>query len=249
LSKLAPSEVVGWHAASQKLIGLLVFPAGALIAALYPVLCRLFAQDHAAYVETAGSVIRASLMFVVPAAFGCGLFPEIGVMILGKEGYGPVADNLRFLSVFVFLVYFSMPVGSVLLAGGRARVWSLVQGICVVSSLVLNPLLIPWFQDKTGNGGLGVCVSTTVSEALMVGIGVWLLPSGTLGMKALKALLSALAAGAAMSLVAWLMSGLHVLLAVPFALVAFVLVAWATGGFAKNQIDLVRDVVRRKANA
>jgi Na+-driven multidrug efflux pump len=146
----------------------------------------------------------------------------------------------------VFLVYFSMPVGSALLAGGRARVWSLVQGICVISSLVLDPLLIPWFQERTGNGGLGVCVSSTVSEALMVGIGIWLLPRGALGMKTLKSLLSALAAGGAMALVAWIMSGLHVLFAVPVALAAFVVVAWVTGGFDKKQVELVRGVIRRK---
>ena len=43
-------------------------------------------------------------------------------------------------------------------------------------SLVLNPLLVPWFQQRAGNGGLGVSVATVVSEVLMVAGGFWLAP-------------------------------------------------------------------------
>ena len=36
LGKLAPPEAVGWYAVSRKLVGVLLVPAGALTAALYP---------------------------------------------------------------------------------------------------------------------------------------------------------------------------------------------------------------------
>ena len=45
LAKLSTTEALGWLAAARKLVGVLVFPAGALVSALYPTLCRLHAED------------------------------------------------------------------------------------------------------------------------------------------------------------------------------------------------------------
>jgi O-antigen/teichoic acid export membrane protein len=45
LSKLTSPEVVGWHAAAQRLSGTLTLPATALVAALYPTLSRLLVED------------------------------------------------------------------------------------------------------------------------------------------------------------------------------------------------------------
>ena len=120
LSKLAPAEVVGWHAAARKLAGVLVFPASALIAALYPTLCRLYADDERAFRETANGALRTSALVVGPVALGTALFADDAIRIFSKEAFGPAADNLRYLAPLIFLVYFSMPLGSSLLAAGAS---------------------------------------------------------------------------------------------------------------------------------
>jgi O-antigen/teichoic acid export membrane protein len=180
MSKFAATESMGWYAAARKLVGILIFPASALVAALYPTLCRLHAEDESAYHKTAGDALFAVSLFVLPVALGCGLFPEVGVAIFGQQNFAPAADDLRILAPYVFLVYFSMIIGSCLVSAGRQNGWTTVQLGSVIVSAVLDPPLISWFQSHHGNGGLGVCTAAVISEVFMVCGGLWLLPKGIL---------------------------------------------------------------------
>jgi O-antigen/teichoic acid export membrane protein len=246
MAKLVPDEVVGWHAAARRLTGVLVFPANAIIAALYPTLCRLHAENHDEYLRTASSAIRTTTILAVPLALGCFLYPDIGVRIFSRDSFGAAEDNLRILAGFLFLVYFSMPLGCALLAGGKQRAWSTVQVACIAFSVTLDPLLIPWFQERAGNGGLGVCVATLVSELFMVGLGVWLSPRGLFDRKLLRQLGLALAAGGVMFGIARLLGGLTVFVAAPLAMTAYVLCLWFIGGLDKDQIAAFRGIFARK---
>jgi O-antigen/teichoic acid export membrane protein len=246
MAKLVPDEVVGWHAAARRLTGVLVFPANAIIAALYPTLCRLHAENHDEYLRTASSAIRTTTILSVPLALGCFLYPDIGIRIFSRDSFGAAEDNLRILAGFLFLLYFSMPLGCALLAGGKQRAWSMVQIACIVFSVILDPVLIPWFQERSGNGGLGVCVATLVSELFMVGLGVWLTPRGLFDRKLLRQLGLVLAAGGAMYAIARLLGGLTVFAAAPIAVVGYVLCLWLIGGLDKDQIAAFRGIFARK---
>lgn len=246
LSRLAPLEVVGWHAAAVKLLGALVFPAAALISALYPTLCRLHAEDQAAFLETASGALRTASLLSAPLAFGTLLFADDAIRIYSRDRFGPAADNLRFLAPLILLVYFSMPLGSSLLASGRQRAWAGVQMLCVVTSLALDPVLVPWFQLRMGNGGLGICVAAVVSEVLMVTGGLWLLPKGIVNRALAKSIGLTLASGLGMTVVARLLSGGPAWIAAPCSVLAYLALLWAMGGIDKQQLALVTSVIDRK---
>jgi O-antigen/teichoic acid export membrane protein len=180
MSKFATTDSIGWYAAARKLVGILLFPATALVAALYPTLCRLYVEDQGAYRKTSADALFAVSLFVLPVALGCGLFPELGVAIYGQQNFAPAATDLRVLAPYVFMVYFSMVIGSCLVSAGRQNAWTAVQLGSVLVSTALDPLLISWFQAHYGNGGLGVCVATVISEVFMISGGLWLLPKGIL---------------------------------------------------------------------
>lgn len=246
LSKLSTPEVVGWHAAAFKLIGLVLFPATALLTALYPVLCRLFAEDHDSYVSTTRTTLQTSVMMLVPVSLGCALFPQLGLLVYGDQEFGPVVQNLRVFAAYVFLVYLSMPLGSAVLAAGRARGWSLVQVFCVATSLCLDPILVPYFQKHYGNGGLGICWSVVAAECVVVAFGLWMLPRGILSWGMLRALLPPLAGGVAMVVVAKLTSDLSEFIAVPACGIAYLACLWATGGFGREEVGFLKSVVARR---
>src|SRR6266545_840390 len=246
LSWLAPVEAVGWLAAARRLVGVLVYPANALITALYPTLCRLYADDREGYQRTVRNGLRIAAMLAVPLAMGCALYPDIGIRIFSRKQFGPAEDDLRILSIFVALVYFSMVLGVALLAAERARLWAMVQFLCVIVSAALDPILVPWFQTRFGNGGLGVCVSNVGSEVLMTGAGIWLTPRGVFDRPLRRQLLLALVAAGAMAAVARLLSGFSSFIAAPFALSTYAVCLWATGGLDKEQVEVVRSIVARK---
>jgi len=246
LDKLAPSEVMGWFAVTRRLLGVLLFPASALLGALYPTLCRLHTSDLDGFVRMSRGALYSVALAVVPVALGCGLYPEIGISIFSREAFGPAEDNLRISAVFLFLVYFSMPLGICILAAGKQRAWSLVQAMCVVVSLVLDPRLVPWFQRRMGNGGLGLCIAGVASEALVVGCGIALAPRGIFDRRFARAILLALLAGAAMALVAYGLRSITPFVAAPIAVMVYGAVLVATGGIEKSQLAEARAMVARR---
>src|SRR5262249_39699834 len=157
----------------------------------------------------------------IPVALGCALFPQIGVAFFSRESFRPAEDNLRVMAFMVALVYFSMPLGSCLLAAGKQKMWSLVQCLCVVVSLVLNPLLVPFFQGRMGNGGVGLGVASVISEALMIGFGIALVPRGVIDRRLTRLIGLTLVAGAAMAGAAFLAKSLTVFVAAPLSLAVY----------------------------
>lgn len=246
LSKLAPAEVMGWFAVSRRLIGVLLFPATALIGALYPTLCRLHIDEPDSYANVARGAFQGVALLAVPVAVGCALYPELGVAIFSRRSFGAAETNLRILSVFLFLVYFSMPLGTCIMAAGKQRAWSIVQGLCVLVSLVLDPLLVPWYQARTGNGGLGLCIAAVASEAVVVGCGIALTPRGVFDSKLVRSILLALASGGAMALVSRLAQSLTPWLAAPLSVIAYGVALWLTGGVDRDQIAAAKSTIFRK---
>ena len=211
----------------------------------YPTLCRLHATDPEGFRRTIKSALRGTSLLVFPVALGCFLYPDIGIAFYDRRSFLPAEGNLRVLAIFVFLLYFTMPLGISIVAAGRQHAWTIVQSSCVLVSLVLDPLLVPWFQRHAGNGGIGVCVATVISEIFMVGAGLWLLPKGVLGKTLLRKLGSALLAGACMVLVALVLSNLNSFVRAPLAVLAYVAALWATRGIEPNQLLAMRGMLRR----
>jgi O-antigen/teichoic acid export membrane protein len=225
---------------------LLVFPAGALIGALYPTLSRLFTEDLDGYKQTASGALRAVSLLVVPVALGCALFPDIGAVIFGREAFGRAGEDLQILAVFLFLLYFSMPLGTAVLASGKRKAWSVVQSLCVGVSALLDPVLVPWSQRRSGNGGVGLCTATVISEAIVVGCGIALAPRGVFDRRLVRSILLALVAGGAMAVTARLARPLTSFVAAPISVLVYGAALLMTGAIEKEQADDVRSYLGRK---
>jgi O-antigen/teichoic acid export membrane protein len=250
LSKLAPVATVGWNAVARRLIGTLVLPASALISAMYPTLARLHAEGGPSYLETTRAALRGTIVLAAPIAVCCWVYRDVGLMIFGHDGFGQAEGNLRVLSIYLFLMYISMPIGSALMAAGHQKQWAISQFVCVAASAILDPLLIPWFQTHYGNGGIGVCIASAVSETAMVAIAIGLFPQRLFDRALILILLKSALAGAAMVGVARLLSIISPFIAAPLVLVTYLGVLWLLGGLDRSQLDLFRGAIsRRKAHS
>lgn len=245
LSRLAPGPVIGWHGAAAKAVGILIFPATTLGAALYPTLARLFREDRPVFLRLARLGYELLLLLGVPAAAGTILFADtIVALAFGRSGFAPAADNLRILSVFVLLVYLNIVGGYVLAAAGREKAWAVAQSLCLVISLVFDPILIPILQARTGNGGLGVCLAMAASEICMTAAAAALLPRGVLDRHLLGCALRTLAAGAAMGAAGALLSRWSVAAAVAGSALVYLVVVNAIGGVTAEHRELARTLLR-----
>jgi O-antigen/teichoic acid export membrane protein len=246
MSHFASADALGWYAASRKLLGILVFPAAAVGGSLYPTLVRQFATDTAGFRSTLQGALRVLCLVVFPLALGCALFPQLGVMIFNATTYAPAEQNVRVLSLWLFLLYFSVPLSQCIMASGRRGLWAGVQFGCVIISAVADPLLIAWFQAHGGNGGLGVCIATVGSEVLMVAGAVMLVPSGVLDWSVLRVMGRPALAGAAMAAVGLLMAPYNVVLGAVLAVIAYSLVLFLSGAVSAADLQSILATVRRR---
>jgi O-antigen/teichoic acid export membrane protein len=211
-------------------------------------LSRLWVEDKEEFVRVTRGALHSVALLVMPMALGCALYPALGVSIFGKQSFGPSEDDLRVLSLFLFLVYFTMPIGICVLAAGKQRAWSLVQCLCVVVSLVFDPLLTPWFEHKYKNGGLGPSVASVISELFVVSLGLWLMPRGVFDARFRRTLFFAVISGGAMATVAWLLRSINPFLAAPVAVLAYAAALYGTGEITRDDIHKVKGAVLRKLN-
>jgi O-antigen/teichoic acid export membrane protein len=249
LSKLAPPEVMGWFAVSRRLLGALLLPASALIGALYPTLCRLHTHDKDGFNRATNGALRSIALLIAPVALGCAFFPQLGVSLFSRQMFRPAEDNLRVMAAFIPLVYLSMPLGTAIMAAGRQGAWSLVQCLAVVISIVLDPLLVPIFQSRYGNGGLGLGVAAVISEVVMVGFSLALLPKGILDRQLAR--LSGALSLSALAFVAtvWICRGLPAVIGAVAACVAYAVGLWLTGAVDAQQLRTIAGALGRKLPA
>ncbi len=246
LSKLTSAKELGWQAAAQRLMGLINMPASALGAALYPTLARLYTENREEYKSTVTRALQGTGLLAIPATLGCAIYREVGVQLYGDHSFKPIEQNLLVLSSLVFLLYFSMPVTVSILAAGRHRPFAIVQSLCIVSSAVLDPLLIPWFQKRYDNGGLGVCVAGAVSEiAVLIGA-MFLIPKGVVNLKLAKSVAKGIVSGGAMAGAAYLLRGLSPYIAAPIAVAAYFGCLWLIGGVEPEHVEAVKGIIARK---
>ena len=232
---------------ARRLIGVLVFPASALGGALYPTLCRLHIEDGEGFKRVCRGAFSTVALLAVPIALGCLLYADVGVSLFNRQAFSGAEDDLRVSSVFLFLLYFSMPLFTAVVASGRKRAASAVQALCVVVSLILDPILVPWFQRRSGNGGIGLCVAAGVSEALVVICGIVLTPRGVFDRRLVRSLSLSLVAGGVMALVAHLLRPYaSPFISAPIAAAAYAGALWASGALDQDQMAQLKAMLGKK---
>jgi len=106
--------------------------------------------------------------------------------------------------------------------------------------------LVPWFQRRNGNGGLGVCWAAVFSEVVVVVFGVAMTPRGIFDRRFWRSLLLAAVSGMAMIGVARALSFLSPFLVAPIAVCAYAATLWLTGGIDKSHVAAIRELVGRR---
>jgi O-antigen/teichoic acid export membrane protein len=226
LSWLAPPEALGWYGAASRISGVLVFPALTLNLALYPTLSRLWVTDRLMYDHIVRLGLRVVAILGLLAATGTALFaPVVVELVYGNQAYAPASAILRVMSVFILLVYGSIVLGPSIAAAGRQWRWCAAQSLCLVVSVVLDPVLIPWAQTTYGNGGLGVAISIAIAEVAMVSSGLLILPRGILDRAVARTFARSVTAAVAMAVVGVVLMD-EPALAIPAATATYVAVLW-----------------------
>jgi len=246
LSKLAPATAVGWFGAAKNILGTLVAPAIILGAAAYPRLSRA-AADPLALRREVRAALRPLLWFGALAGVGTYLFADAVVaLIYGASGFGPAGTILQVFAPGLFLLFVDVLLGNIILASGRAKGFAIAKVASVVVSTGLNFYLIPLFQERTGNGGIGVVVAFAASELVVFAGAMVILPRGTLEPAAGLDVGRALAAAAATTLLFRVLPPLSPFVGVPLCVAAFGAASVALGLVRRADLEVLQTLLRRR---
>jgi O-antigen/teichoic acid export membrane protein len=249
LSKLATADAVGWFGAAKNIMGTILAPALILGAASFPRLARAAASGGALKAE-ARAALRPLLWLGALAAIGTFLFADdVIAFVYGERRFAPSGMILKVFAPGYFLLFIDVLLGYVLFALERARALSVVKLASVVVSTALGLALIPTFQQRMGNGGIGVVAAFVASEIVVFGGAIFLLGRESLGLDIAVDMARALGAAALTLLLFWWMPPLPFLVGVPVCVIAFLLCSVGLGLVRRTDVQLLWALLRKERSA
>ena len=191
-----------------------------------------------------------ALLAGAPIAVGTYIFASQGTaFVYGARAYGPSADTLRVFSFYVLPVSVNIALGTVLLASGKQLPWALSKASMLLLTFVASFAVVPYFQQRTGNGGTGAAAMTVVAELGMTAAALLLLPRGLVNVRPWRDLGAPLLASAVMAVAGRLLSPAPFLLAMAGALAAYAVAVVAFGAAGRRDLEMIAEVLRRKPKA
>ena len=246
LSKLTPEPVVGWFGAAKNIVGTLFAPAAILGTAAFPRLAKA-AHDPPQFRLELHSAMRPLLGLAALAGVGTYLFADVAVnIVFGKKGFGPAGTTLKALSPGLALLFVDVMVATAIVALGRARQVALAKAFNVAAITVLDILLIPIFQTRFGNGGIGQGVAFAGGEVIMLASALWIIPSGVIDTSFFWDMGRALAAAVATLVVFRLLPSWPVFVTLPGCVIVFAAFAGAVGLVRRAEIETFRGLLLRR---
>ena len=249
LSKLAPADAVGWYGAAKNIMGTIMAPALIVGAASYPRLARTAANGGPFKAEVRAA-LRPILWLGALAATGTFLFADDAIAIVyGQQHFNPSGMILKVYASGFFLLFIDVLLGYSLFALGRVTAFSIAKAASLVVSTALELVLIPIFEQRTGNGGIGVVVAFVASEFVVFGGAILLLGRGTLGLQVAIDMARALGSATVTLLLFRWIPPLPFLVGVPVCVIVFLLCSVAFGLVRRADVELFRALLRKEQSA
>jgi O-antigen/teichoic acid export membrane protein len=181
LGAFANSAAVGWYAAAGRIAAIPIFVPTLVMTPLLPVLSRC-RDDQEAFLRTLRRSVDLVLTLTLPiSAMMVGVAPAVPGVLGWSPEFASSIPLIMILAVQVLFVALNMVLGTALIASHKEQLWLGVYLAAAVFNLALNWLSIPYFERTTGNGAIGAAGTTLLTEILMLGGALLILPRGTIG--------------------------------------------------------------------
>ncbi len=245
---VAGEAVVGWYAAASQIFKTVSMLAFVFTTALFPTLSRVHASGLDASIGMARKSLMIGALGIVPMSVGISLFShEIISNLPYPDEFQKSIPLLTILGLTIPLTAFLMILGTIAIATDRQKAWAMALLATVVLNVVLNVIAAPYFQSHYGNGGIGVALTTLVSEMFMVLIGIRLMPKGVLSHAVAITLLKVFVATGVMALVVVVArnAGLPTVPVVATGVLVYGVLVPATRAVSREDLRFVKEFIVR----
>jgi O-antigen/teichoic acid export membrane protein len=237
LSLLTNHGVVGWYGAARTILGMILAPAAILGAAAFPELSRVAgsASDFRRVLE-----VTARPLLAVSALAAAGVYAFAGdiiAVIYGRGSFDNSALILMISAPALPLTFLGFLLGTANNALGKTKEIAVAKVLIIGAGAIMSYLLINICQSHFGNGALGLAITTSTTEVVMVIALVALLPKAkaprTLLLDFIRAALTAIFT----VLIAKVLRTPLLWINIPFFLLTFLAVSLATRLVLRADLD------------
>jgi O-antigen/teichoic acid export membrane protein len=172
LSVMAPAQVLGWYGLPTKLFGTLMFIPVILSTAWLPRLASAYANGPEVMWRVAQGPLQIVIALSLPVCVGVVLTANHLITFLYGPQFIQSVPVMVWLALSVPPMYLNIMVNQILIAEHRQMLWTKAMALACVINPAANLVLIPYFQQRSGNGAIGAAISLFLTELVLAVIGV-----------------------------------------------------------------------------
>jgi O-antigen/teichoic acid export membrane protein len=203
ISTLVDREVLGWYSTADTLFGTLLFVPTILLTAVLPRFSRLHVEDPLALDRLVQQCFSLLLLMGVPIGLGTMVIADRFALFLYGSDFRETGPVLTVFGVVIVLTFGSMLLGCVATVTGRQKFWNILMIAAIVASIPLDLVLIPWTDERWGNGAIGGALEYVVTESALLVLGIWRVVPTLVTRASLVRIAKILVAGGAMVGATW----------------------------------------------
>jgi len=238
LGKMKGEEVAGWYGVSYHLFFALATIPGAFLSAVFPVMSRFFKESNELLRETYQKSFKLIVGAGIPVSVGSFLLSEKIILFF----FGPQYQNsilaLKILSFLIVFSYINGLAGYFLTSIDRQALTAKILAFTVGINILLNIILIPRYSY------IGAASATAVSEILFFFLFFLSVRRQFASISLIEIIKSVVSSAIMGFLIIILMcQGLHFLLILPIAGLAYSLFIWIFGYVSKREKTKLKNVL------
>jgi len=243
LSLMTTTEVVGWYGAGYRLFDTLIFlPSLVIGAVMYPVFSKLTLTSERELKVAIEKSLNFLLFCVLPIATGLIVIaPAIIGFLYHRAEFLHTIPVLQALAPGLVFLYINSVVSTILISTRQEKKITIMAAAALVFNLGLNLLLIPRYQQ------IGAAAVTSLTELLLLGIGLAFIPRRLLPIGSLRTGLKALLASLVMALAIYPLGTFNIFLILSVALVVYLVAATLLGAIPREDMRALAHAVRNKS--
>lgn len=203
ISLVASVHAVGWYTAAETLFATLLFIPGTLSTPVFPELARLHEEKSDRLYDVFAQMVRTSWLIAVPMGVGMIVVATpFAVRLLGEDfrNTGPV---LAIFGVALIMMFQNILFARLAFSIDRHRLFNTLLFVAMVATLPLILVLVPWTDDRFGNGAIGGALAGVITEGFILVMAVWKLVPGLLDRPMVVRIVKVALAAAALAGAAW----------------------------------------------
>ena len=234
--------VTGWYGASSTLINALAFVPGVIVNATFPAMSRFYHTNSKNFLN---ELYKKSFYYLIsigfPLTVGITLLAQRLIIFIYKEQFTESAIILKILSWSLVFIFVNCIMGYLLNSINKQHLYTISNGTCAVSNIILNFILIPKFSY------IGAAVATIVSQSVNFGLLYYFTTKNNYPLNLLKISYKPLISGILMGILIFYIKFLAIIYIVPLAAIFYFIILFLIGGLGKEEKELIQSMLPKKS--